>query len=493
MEMDKKLGEVGSKDTSVQADGISSQKDIVKRDFFEDFKRRLKVVRKKKALVIGVILFALMVGIVGLLSQSKNQPQEQSNVSNPNPTGNLTNASPSPTITVNLTDLKTVDSLNVNAAIKVPFVRGENIYLYEDGKEKLVAKSSQKTTPTACYHLLYPLMSSNGKYIAYIEQVGEAPGYGGCTGGILRVVDVQNNTIKATNYSTALFNIYSWDEQNRLRLEASLPDNKVKFAIYDPSSDKELVSEVVDYRDRDAGYRGYPLFNEHKAISYKNKKYFLRNPSSNSETVLLDDKSVQDFRGWLPDGKYALFSTDKQTPEQESAFGSIYYAVNTDNPSEPKKEILVLHGAAGGSFATGNKWYFDKAFASYCSQYLTYLDGTKPLELTNSGGGGCHNEEGFVATSPNGNYAFVKFADRFELHGQDGSKQVVKESTPLTKGRGFPQNLIWLNNDYMVMFESAYGGSSYGGEEKPKIHIYDRQNNTLKPLVQNAYLIESSN
>ena len=45
----------------------------------------------------------------------------------------------------------------------------------------------------------------------------------------------------------------------------------------------------------------------------------------------------------------------------------------------------------------------------------------------------------------------------------------------------------------MVMFESAYGGSSYGGEEKPKIHIYDRQNNTLKPLVQNAYLIESSN
>jgi hypothetical protein len=118
------------------------------------------------------------------------------------------------------------------------------------------------------------------------------------------------------------------------------------------------------------------------------------------------------------------------------------------------------------------------------------LDNTKPLELTDSSGGVCHNEEGFVATSPNGKYAFIKFSDRFELHSKDGSKHVVKESAPLPKNRRFPKNLIWLNNDYMIMFEVS---SNYRLGRKPKVHIYDRQNNFLKPFIENAYLRETPN
>lgn len=392
---------------------------------------------------------------------------------------------------VELSDIETVESLNPDATLKVPFIRDGNIYLYEDGKEKLVAKPTQKTTETACFHLLYPLISPNGKYIAYIEQVGEFPGYAGCTGGVLRIVDVQANLIKVTKYTTSLFDIYSWDDQNRLRVEATLPDNKVEFAIYDPASSKEVVTREIEYEDKDPGYGAFPLFNEQKTISFKDKKYFLTNPTTNSETLLLDDQAVQGFRGWSPNGQYALFSTNKQAPEDERAFVTIYYVINTKNLSEPKKEISVLHGAAGGNFSTGMKWYFNKAFASYCSVYLTYLDGTKPLELAKSGGGGCHNEEGFVATSPNGQYAFVKFTDRFELHNQYGAKQVVKEVEPLSRRRGSPENFIWLSNDYMVIFEDTLSGANYG-DETTTVYIYDRRNNTLKPLIQNAYLIETS-
>ena len=64
----------------------------------------------------------------------------------------------------------------------------------------------------------------------------------------------------------------------------------------------------------------------------------------------------------------------------------------------------------------------------------------------------------------NQQYAFVKFKDRFEIHSTDGSKTVIKETIPLAKGRGIPKNLIWLNDDYMVIFGSTYGG--YSGQTR---------------------------
>jgi hypothetical protein len=452
----------------------------------------------KKVVVIAAVVVVLLVALVVTRFFLRNDQGNRKTsgdllpTSTAIPTTTQVNASPMPTVIVNLTELETISELDVSASIKVPFVREGNIYLYESGLERLVARPSRETTEDACFHLLYPLLSPSGEYIAYIEQVGDSPGYGGCTAGRLRIVDISASVVGVTDYRTSLFKMYSWNNQDQLLLEALLPGNEIKFVIYDPSSGAELVSETVGNADRDAGYRGFPIYSEQKAVRYKDNKYYLFNPSTGSETLLLEGEEVEDFRGWSPDGKYALFNTNKAAPEHERAFADVWYVVNTGNLSEPKKEVIVLHGAAGGDFSTGNKWYFDKAFVSYCSQYLTYLDGKKPLELTSEGGGGCHNEEGFVATSPNGGYAFVKFADRFELHDRGGGVQVVDESTLLSKGRSFPKNFMWLDNNNMIMFESTYGGSTYGGGTTPKVHLYNNQSNTLRLLIDNAYLIESS-
>ncbi len=444
--------------------------------------------------VLSVVYFSSKSGnsifeSIGDQSENKSRQTTPTTVANALPTP-VVDTSTTSTTNAPLADEKTIDVLSVDASIKVPFVREGSIFLYEDGQEKRVAKPSQESTGNSCFHLQYPLISPNGKYIAYIEQVGGSPSYGGCTTGVLRVVDVSASIIKATEYETSTSNIYSWNNQNQLLLEASLPDNKVKYAIYDPSSGAELASETLDYMQRDAGYRGYPLYSPQKIIRYKDRKYYLVNQDTGVETLLIEGEDIDVFRGWSPDGKYALFDTRKTAPKHERAFSGIWLAVNTDNPNEQHREVFVLFGAAGGDFSTGNKWYFNKAFFGYCSEHLVFIDGSDPIELTNSGGGGCNNEEGFVATSPSGKYAFVKFADRFELHTVEGQKQVVNEATKLSKGRGFPKNLIWLDDDNMIMFERVYSGDTYGEQEPPKIHIYNRQTNTLKPLISDAYLLE---
>lgn len=453
--------------------------------------------QKGNFIVIIAVVIILIIGSGLYFFLNKKANNKQLSIENKTSLSTTPSATPTQSL-AQPKDSNTVDKLNSTALIKIPFVRDGSIYLYEDGKEKIVTKSTQKSTQSGCYNLVYPFLSPNGKYLAYIEQLGSQPGYGGCMGGILRIVNLDSGKIKATNYNTSYAD---WNSVNQLKFETSnyvdsstgqgidTNASKTKFIILDPESLQEVASDTLNYSDRDAGLRGFPIFSADKKIRFRDSKYYLVKGSN--ETLLFDNKDINDFRGWSPDGKYAIFYS-KITPktDENHPFSDIWFAINTDNTSEPRKEIKVYHGAAGGDISTGIKWLFNEAFISYCSQHLSFLDGREPLQLTNSGGGGCHNEEGFVATSPSGEYAFVKFSDRFELRSKSGDKKVIIETNPMAKGRGTPQNLIWINDDYMAIFERTYN-ADYGTGEKPKIYLFDRKANTVKPLIQNAYLNSS--
>lgn len=189
------------------------------------------------------------------------------------------------------------------------------------------------------------------------------------------------------------------------------------------------------------------------------------------------------FSGWSPNGMYAIFLGAKQNP-----YKPFWISVNTNDPNLTQTEIKVkdMGGGAGGDVSTGLKWYFNQGFVIYCMQNIYFVDGREPLELTHTGGGGCHNEEGFVATSPNDEYAFVKFDDRFELHTKAGDKRIINESTPIQKSRGTPKNLVWINNDFMIIYENTFGGEST--TQKPRVFLFDRNANLIKPVVDDAYL-----
>lgn len=431
------------------------------------------------ALVIGILAF----GGYWFLNKSKpSQVNQVANTTVPSPAS----ASSAPI----LSDSSSIDKLNPSAIIKIPFERDGAIYLYEDGKEKLVAKPKQASTDKACYRLVYPFLSPNGKYIAYIEQMGGEPGYGGCLGGVLKVVYLDSGKIKTTNYKTSYL---KWNLSNQITFS---PDQErregpqtytIKQVLYDPANDKEIVFNTVMDQDKstyaETMVSGEFPFDANKLVTYKNNKYYLMDKSSNKESFLLDKSQVERFLDWSLNGRYAIFESTKKLTQY---FDAIELVVDTQNLTSQPKEIGVGRGGAGGDFSTGRKWYFEKGFVAYCRQDLYFVDGSKPLQLTNDGGGGCHNEEGFVATSPSGEYAFVKFKDRFELHTKNGEKKVISETTPLAKGRGVPMNLIWVNDDYMAIFERTTNADY--GTGKPKVYLFDRKANVIKSVIENAYL-----
>ena len=338
-------------------------------------------------------------------------------------------------------------------------------------------------------------MSPDKKYIAYIEQNGDAPGYGGCLGGILRIVYLDTGKIKATSYKTSYL---KWTSSNQIVFSPEQEKREgpqtytVKEVFYDPANGKETIFNTVIDQDKstyaDTMVSGEFPFDTNTLIKYKDSKYYLIDKSRNKETFLLDKSQVERFLDWSPNGRYAIFESSKKSTQD---FDVIELVVDTQDLSIQPKEIGVGRGGAGGDFSTGRKWYFEKGFVAYCRQDLYFVDGSKSLQLTNDGGGGCHNEEGFVATSPDGNYAFLKFKDRFELRDKSGEIKKITETTSLAKGRGAPKNLIWLDNDNMIIFQSTYGGGT-GYPEPPSIYLFDRKLNTIKPILQNGYLVESS-
>lgn len=435
----------------------------------------------QKGFVLSIILFGTLIIIIaaigGNLYLNKNKSVQKQQIT-----------------TIGIPGGNSISKLNLSAVIKIPFVREGNIYLYEDGKEDLVVKPERPTTQTSCNNLVYPFLSPNGKYLAYIEQNGGQPGMGGCYGGILKIVSLDTGKIKTTAYET---NYFEWNKSNELVFypysEYSRSGSKeiAKEVFYNPENNEESVYETVTGIASNGAktlLSSEIPFNEGKLIKYKNGKYYFVG-NQNNESFLFDKSQIgeEGFLDWSPSGKYAIFKSSKKSSK---VFDAIELVLDTDNLAAPPKEIQVGRGGAGGDISTGRKWYFEKGFIAYCSPELYFVDGSQPLLLGGKGGGGCTNEEGLVATSPNSEYAFVNSRNGFELHTKNGGKQTIIETVPVPRSRGIPKNLIWINNDYMAIFERMENYDD-GTGSKPRVFLFDRKANVIKPLIENAYLNSS--
>jgi hypothetical protein len=378
--------------------------------------------------------------------------------------------------------------------IRFVFMRDNGIYLYEDGAETLVVGSDEQTTPEACFSLLFPALSPDGKYLAYLEQIGEPPAdFWDCSEGYLNVIEISPGVHQATDYKIRHFN---WTSGNLINFyyggdsDEAAQTITYKNVYYDPASRSDMVYETVFHQDPSTEEATkisaeYPNESLEKVIRFEDDSYYLVDTVSGEETLLFDSSEVMGVVGWSPSSRYVIFDSVKASPANFEFYELVVDTQNLDSVTE----IVVGTGGAGGEISTGRKWYFEEGFATYCREELYYIDGRPPLPLTTDGGGGCNNEEGFVATSPGGDYAFLKFQDRFELHDQNGDVTVIEEAEPIVKARWTPKNFIWVNDDYMIIFESVYGGIN-SGTENPTIYLFDRQANIVRPFLENAYLVE---
>lgn len=372
--------------------------------------------------------------------------------------------------------------ITVNKNVKTPFVRDGNIYLYEDGSEELIVQTNGKSTSKSRHDNIYPFLSPNSKYIAYIALSQEADSNFGFWyhEGTLKIYNLETKEIKTTKYQISYYN---WNKFNQIEFEegreTTMEGSKgySTYVVFDPQTNQEIVREIFEGRTY-----GFPLYGNKKAIRKKKNNYHLADIQTGKELFLFENKDIASFISWSPDGNHAIFS-----PESGDKWFDVD-TTNLENPIIKRFSVKLDGGGAGGDESTGAKWYFDQGFVYYCTQSIYFINGSN-MGLTNSGGGGCHNEEGFVATSPNGEYAFVKFDDRFELHTKNGERKTITEIYPINKWRMGPQNLIWFDNDYMAIFENTNGYVIGSKDEKPNIFLFDRKENSIYPLIKNAYLV----
>lgn len=377
-----------------------------------------------------------------------------------------------------------------------PFIRDDNIYLYNKGEEELLVSPASQTTETNCYNLTNPLISPDKKYVAYIDQAGEKVMHNvemaECGLGILKIVNLTTREVLATDYKVYY---YGWNNDNKIELEDhslyslddenSLPENaNIRFVVFDASKEAEIASQTVSYSDVVDRIFGFPLFGTEKSIIFKNDKFYLINETK-KENFVIGKAEVRAFEGFSPDGKYALFSSNNY---DINLFEDIWYLVDTTALNAPQKELRVKQGAGGGELYSGLKWLFNEGFVSYCSGSVTFLDGSERIILQNEQHGGCYNEDGFVTTSWNNKYAILAFEDHYELRTAEGEIQEIEEKEAETiDWMKYKNNFYWLDDDFAII--SRYT-TDINFEIVGDIYIFDRQNNVIDVIVRDGYILD---
>jgi hypothetical protein len=264
-------------------------------------------------------------------NSQKNTPQPTTKIQADRPIPHT--PQPTPTLSTDLPDTKSIDILSASARIKVPFIRNESLYLYEDGEQKLVAQPQKQTTSDGCYFLQYPQISPDGNYVAFVEQVGAEPGYNGCMGGVLRVLDINTNDIVSTDFYSSRGG-YFW-RKNQLHIQAQLPEFKFHTVIYNPKNNEAVLNVQTDASsDLDTKYQPY---DQNKILVQEGNTFSLTDSSLTTSEQIIQNENIDRFRGWSPNGRYALFET-QLTPKSDN-WDSLWYAIDTFDKSFPVYEV----------------------------------------------------------------------------------------------------------------------------------------------------------
>lgn len=358
----------------------------------------------------------------------------------------------------------------------IPFSRNGDVYVFHQGQEQLIEKAPEKSSGPKRHDIVSPLLSPNHEYIAYIA-LNDASEHEYVPKGKLKIYYTQTGKIRDTGIVMSGF---IWTSSNEIAYPNYVLSTENRTILNPQSLQKTQPPFLVSYE--------YPSPNHNnlKEIIIKNKNVFLKDTTTQKETFIFTVGDIYGASpGWSPNGRYALFDTF----EKDS--GTHFKSLDTFSAKPQLQEVSVLSfGGAGGGRPAGTQWYFNQGFVVDCSPLLYFVNGSVPLSLTHEGGGGCSNSEGYVATSPDGKYAFIKMLDHFELHTLEGEKIRVNGGKDITIGRGRPGVFRWYNDKIMLLYENE-SGLMYEQSVPSRIFLYDREKNTLYPLISNASFYSS--
>lgn len=459
---------------------------------------------RERAIIIGglfMLLILVLVIVLDILPEESGKSFAIKDVERERRQGKGTpwpTSIPSPT-EIPLPTQTLYQDLGIDDPIRVPFIRDESVYLYDNGNELLLASPEglllspspaddrsyryENETEKECDTYQDPKISYDGRFIGYIHDHGEETGLCGCENHTLVLYDINTSQTVQTPYD----HVYRWQWNADNTIQIYDMNHSI---VYNPNFGQE-VSRIDLQEKEDWPFEGPYVSSTGMEVRQSEGNWVLFDQQQSIEKILFQDTEpgeAYEFHGWSPDGTYAIFESTE----------SGWFSVNTKASGFEVTQIEISQSAAGGLPSVGLRWYFNQAFVPYCSWSYAYPDGREPRSVIRSegqsrntfdmsffvrpveAGGGCNNEDGIVATSPGGQYAFVAFyrdhgvLNHFELHEKNGTKQEVTLS--------FDESVLereqfqWLNDDYLII----------SSRDKNAILLFDRKSNRVIPLIDNA-------
>jgi len=300
---------------------------------------------------------------------------------------------------------------------------------------------------------------------------------------------------------------FNWTPNNKIKFYPQLPYKSPKIGdeiiseqiFFDPAAGQEKVYKTIEVFEETfeevtifnnqkekvslgvgnvLSSADYPSDLENKLIRFKNKQYYLVDLATGKEKLLYSEGKVKKFLGLSPDGKVALFLENNKETEIGNLPFLTWIAVEFDGPAFSQSKLKVMRGYGGSSTPWSLIWYFDLGFASPCSDSLNFVDARDPIQLIDlrsSKGAMCNSIDNLLAMSPDGNNAFLKVLDHFEIHEKASDGKIIKKSlVPEDKNSLDATRLVWIDNKSLVVYT------------RTKIYLYEKGTNTIKRILENA-------
>lgn len=428
---------------------------------------------------------------------------------------------PTPTPTYSLKPLDTPMTLNplkADAVVSVPYVRGFDFLINQDGQEVLVlrGKQAEGTKPKVMY--AYPLVSPNGKLVAFFEWLQPKIKNQLATAdvSVLKILDLTTGKIRTTRYefSDLAHDLdgglpVRWNERNYLEIEYHASPLNVSHILYDPDRAVVMAEHnvsmvpVTPWQNSKASevLRGFSISPDGQwRVSLDSKKFLLL-PVGNTKQLGIDLVEVQEgmmvkLFGWQ--GNEIWFEVEKkpytmcvnkaliiQNADQRAAeltkcFQDNHYLVAVDSSTQQVKRRWYNYQI--GVFEHW-RWVRLPVFLQQGTlnnrNEIVYFEPHVPLVYPTDGQ--LRLTSGFT-----NQLALITSNQVIELVGHTGQKMALTLESPVDMAMVHRSSYmpIWTNQDaFVILYPSGY--------DEPitqRILLVDTKLKIVRLLVQNSSL-----
>ncbi len=415
----------------------------------------------------------------------------------------------------------TLNPLNSAAQLSIPYIKGFDLLLNQDGQEIIVlrGKKAEGSMPTVTY--AYPLISPNGKLVAFFEWFQPKIKNQLATAdlAVLKILDIATGKIRTTNYQFVDLTHdvdgglpVKWNARNYLEIEQHTTQLKIAHILYDPDRDVVMAENNLNLVAKTPWpqlaaseiLRGFSVSPDGQWRVITNDKQFLLLPVGSTKQLPIELSEVTDGQlvrlfSWY--GSEVWFEVEKKpyqgcvgkaaaakTLETRDAgltdcFRENHYLIAVDAANQQVKRRWYNY-----QIGESDQWrwirlpmFLEQATLNQRNEII-YFESHVPLVYAT-------DVRVRLLSAFDNKRALVISANQAELVDQAGQKTILTLESPVTKEMVYRSSYAqaWIGNDrYVVLYASGYDEAS-----AQRVLVVDADQKTIRLINSGGSLFTS--